>query len=208
VARLVHLKPFLPRHTDVLEVGCGQGFITEELVKNNCQVTGIDYSKAAIATASKLPGQYILTDIYHYRPTQKFSFIVCSEVLEHLKDDKKALQLMYSWLSPGGRLLISVPTFMPFTTIIQRNSGHYRHYRPQNLISLVRQVGFEVEKQKPWGCLSRRLILCYLTDYVTQIPHPLLSLIGTVFGPLIQLETRLWPLPDSLILLLKKPSKK
>ena len=204
VARMVHLKPFFPHNTDILEVGCGEGFVAEVLIKNNCQVIGIDYSREAISQASKLPGKYIQVDVFKYQPKKKFSWIICSEVLEHLRDDKKALKLVYSWLKPGGKLLLSVPTFMKLTQRL-KNSGHERHYEPSKLKDLISQIGFRVEKERQWGCLSRRLILGYLPAFVPRAPITLLSTFGKIFGPLVKLESQFWPFPDSIILLLKKP---
>lgn len=205
VARMVHLKPFFPYNTDVLEVGCGEGFIAEVLVENNCHVTGIDYSQEAIAKTSRLPGEYIQVDVFKYQPKKKFNWVICSEVLEHLEDDKKALKLMYLWLKPGGKLLLSVPTYMKLTPRLRRYGGHKRHYKPGKLKDLISQIGFRVEKEKQWGCLSRRLILGYLPAFVSRAPITFLSVFGKIFGPLVKLESQFWPFPDSIILLLKKP---
>lgn len=205
MARLVHLKPLLPSRTDVLDIGCGEGFISEILVKNGCQVTGIDYSASAIKRASKLPGEYIKVDFYNYKPKKKFSWIICSEVLEHLDDDKKALELMYLWLKREGRLLLSVPTFLTLTPKLKNIGGHQRHYSPEKLRELVKKVGFVVEKEKEWGCLMRRLILSYLPGISQGKPKKLLEIAGILLKPIILLDAWAWAFPDSIIMILKKP---
>lgn len=204
MARLVHLKPMLPWGVKILDVGCGEGWVSELLVKNGCQVTGIDYSSKAIKKASKLPGRYLQVDLYNYKPTEEFDWVVCSEVLEHLDDDQIALKLMYSWLKPGGRLLLSVPTFMDLTPRLKMIGGHRRHYRPEQLIKMVEKLGFILEKKKEWGCLTRRLILSCFTGISEGKPGGLMKLIGMILKPLIILDTLLWPFPDSIILIFRK----
>lgn len=42
-------------------------------------------------------------------PDESFDYIICSHVLEHIPDDKKAMQEMFRVLKPGGRAIILVP---------------------------------------------------------------------------------------------------
>ena len=44
---------------------------------------------------------------------QTFETIICSEVLEHVSDVESALNEIDRLLKPGGKLLISVPSFLP-----------------------------------------------------------------------------------------------
>lgn len=205
MARLVHIKPLLPSNVGVLDVGCGDGFLSEILIKNGCRVTGIDYSSEAIKKASRLPGEYLQVDFYDYKPKKQFDWIICSEVLEHLDDDRQALKMMFSWLKPGGNLLLSVPTFMKLTLKLKMIGNHQRHYQPEELIMMAKETGFLLAKKKEWGCLTRRLILSYFPGSSQGKPKNFLDLIGLILKPLIILDTLFWPFPDSLILILKKP---
>lgn len=205
MARLLHLKPLLPSGGKVLDVGCGEGFISEILVKNGCHVTGIDCSAEAIKQASRLPGEYLKIDLFRYSPKKKFDWVICSEVLEHLDSDRLALKLMYSWLKPGGRLLLSVPTFIRLTPKLKMIGGHQRHYHPGELIRIAEKTGFLLEKRKEWGCLARRLILSYCPGLSQGKPKKLLALTGAILKPLILFDAALWPFPDSIILVLRKP---
>jgi len=205
MARLFHLKPMLPDKGKVLEVGCGEGFISEILVKDGCQVTGIDYSSEAIRKASRLPGKYLNVNLYDYKPRRLFDWVICSEVLEHLDNDHLALKMMYSWLKPGGKLLLSVPTFMKLTPRLKMIGGHQRHYYPEKLIKMTEEAGFLLEKKKEWGCLIRRLILSCLPGISQGKPKKLLVLMGVILKPLVLLDAFFWPFPDSIILVLRKP---
>jgi SAM-dependent methyltransferase len=66
--------------------------------------------------------------------------ILCSEVLEHIQEDKAALGELARVLSPGGWLLISVPT-LPAVF----DPAHVREgYTEEDLSTLLERSGFEV----------------------------------------------------------------
>jgi SAM-dependent methyltransferase len=67
-------------------------------------------------------------------------FALCTEVLEHIPDDRKALSEMARVLAPEGWLLVSVPT--P-PAVFDR--AHVREgYRPEDLHRMLQEQGFEV----------------------------------------------------------------
>ena len=81
----------------VLDAGCGEGFVTSYLARQNpaLRLTGVDLNKEAIAYAQDHFG-----DLAHFRTgslyklpfsDNAFDLIVCSEVLEHLDDTDRAL---------------------------------------------------------------------------------------------------------------------
>jgi ubiquinone/menaquinone biosynthesis C-methylase UbiE len=80
----------------VLDAGCGEGFILDRLYKANIgtKLIGIDFSKQAIEIAKR---ERPHLDIRHgniYELPFKdntFDLVLCCEVLEHLTDPEKAL---------------------------------------------------------------------------------------------------------------------
>jgi SAM-dependent methyltransferase len=66
--------------------------------------------------------------------------VLCTEVLEHIPDDMKALDELARVLAPEGWLLISVPT-PPAVP----DRAHIREgYRPEDLHRMLRERGFDV----------------------------------------------------------------
>ena len=53
---------------------------------------------------------------------------VCLNVLEHIEDDRRALENMASVLTPSGVIVLLVPASNALYGPIDRNLGHFRRY--------------------------------------------------------------------------------
>lgn len=100
------------RVSSVLEVGCGTGGFAQMLTeRTTIAYRGFDFSPVAVQAAARLVGDTRVfvadaTDPASYAGSQADA-IVCTEVLEHLVDDRAAVA---PW--PGGiRVVCSVPNF-------------------------------------------------------------------------------------------------
>jgi 2-polyprenyl-3-methyl-5-hydroxy-6-metoxy-1,4-benzoquinol methylase len=104
----------LPTGAEVLDVGCGNGVISRSLGERGFTVKGIDVSEKAIGRArelNKFPNvrfevigaEKLVADGNRYHA------VICSEVLEHLNEPGKLLDVLYQLLHPDGVLLVTVP---------------------------------------------------------------------------------------------------
>lgn len=101
-----------------LDAGCGNGRDFNMLLQHTQTIIGIDSSQGMVAEARikadrTLNGQRIhlsIADVTRL-PFQNgsFDFIVCSEVLEHVPNWRKALLEFCRLLKPGSTLIISTP---------------------------------------------------------------------------------------------------
>ncbi len=106
--------------TSVLDVGCSQGIVALLLAREGIKVTGIDTSPKAIEQASL----YLASEPDHVQEKVefinadflsldlqklKFETIVMSEVLEHLVQPQRFLDIAAKILPKKGRLIITVP---------------------------------------------------------------------------------------------------
>ncbi len=78
-----------------------------------------------------------------------FDKIICSEVLEHIPDDAKAISELERTLKPKGMLAVSVPGFFPekLCWILSREytntkGGHIRIYTKKSLLAKFASQGF------------------------------------------------------------------
>lgn len=77
-----------------------------------------------------------------------FDLVICSEVLEHIADEKAAVREILRVLKPGRPLVVSVPRYVPericwalSDAYHQTSGGHIRIYRKQQLVRLVESRG-------------------------------------------------------------------
>ncbi|MCA1614783.1 MAG: class I SAM-dependent methyltransferase [Acidobacteria bacterium] len=87
-------------------------------------------------------------------------FFICSHVLEHVPDDRKALCELYRILRPGGRGILVVPILLTAEEIDEEpgltdpaerwrrfgQDDHVRMYSKQGFLSRVREAGFAVHQ--------------------------------------------------------------
>jgi glycosyltransferase involved in cell wall biosynthesis/ubiquinone/menaquinone biosynthesis C-methylase UbiE len=158
----------------ILDNGSGYGFILRLLRDlTNAQITGLEYEGDRVRETQEALGDDPRVSVVQGDSTalpferEYFDYIVCSEVLEHLDDDRLAAREMMRVLKPGGTAIITVPhanypfNWDPINWMLQRLTGkhiggrtpvsgiwydHQRLYTREQLISLMEGAGFEVEE--------------------------------------------------------------
>ena len=110
-------------HTDpdggpprVLDVGCGTGFLLEQLANRGYTGVGVDLSPESVAIAQQRLEELGVQDRLRatvgsaYEPPEgTFELITLTDVLEHLEDPRACLRALRERLAPGGLLVISTP---------------------------------------------------------------------------------------------------
>jgi len=77
-----------------------------------------------------------------------FDAVICSEVLEHIADDTRAIREVLRVLRPGGVLAVSVPRLWPETVCWRlsrdyrtEKGGHLRIYHRRRLVQRIQSAG-------------------------------------------------------------------
>ena len=116
-----------------LEVGSGIGNFTH-LLESRSNVTATDINKDYIRRLKRVRGTKTeagFGDIEKnsfFFSKRKFDTIICLNVLEHIKNDRKALNNMNSLLKKGGTLILLVPAHGLLLGKFDKELGHYRRY--------------------------------------------------------------------------------
>jgi 2-polyprenyl-3-methyl-5-hydroxy-6-metoxy-1,4-benzoquinol methylase len=101
------------RPRSVIDVGCGAGNLLCEVVEKAApeRVVGIDYAAAGVRRAKELvpSGEFHVQSIYDLSPTDTFELVLCTEVLEHLRDPQTAAEILVRLCGDRGTILITVP---------------------------------------------------------------------------------------------------
>lgn len=96
----------------ILEVGCGQGYLTYALVKAGFNAIGLDISDTAVASARHRYGNFYFCEeakTFFMKTKERPSFIILSEVIEHLPDPASFISELMDYLQPGGAIIVTTP---------------------------------------------------------------------------------------------------
>ena len=157
------LLPVRPLHR-LLDVGCGGGRHAAEACRYAGQVVALDIDRenllrtrerAAIRMGLDMllsQPDLILADAQHLPFKHAvFDRVICTEVVEHLPDDRAAVEEIVRVLHAGGLAAISTPAFLPEALFWrlsrvypERAQGHVRVYGPGKLTRLLRSAGVRI----------------------------------------------------------------
>jgi ubiquinone/menaquinone biosynthesis C-methylase UbiE len=134
----------------VLDLGCGSGDPADIEIARHHHITGVDISKTQIELARKnVPGgTFIQDDLAAVQfPPESFQAVVSFYTLEHLprREHKTILQKIFSWLKPGGFLLIALEA-----GAYEDETGEwlgvpmfFSAYDPETMVQMVVETGYQ-----------------------------------------------------------------
>jgi ubiquinone/menaquinone biosynthesis C-methylase UbiE len=164
-----YMVPILTRLSragdQVLEVGCGCGYLSLELARSGRQVTGVDIASVAIEQAKKhaerLPSgaaEFVCVNGLKLPfPSDSFDLVFSVEVLEHLHeaDVPRYLAGAFRVLRPGGHFWVKTPSRLLDISAEERfgvddhshhhgddPNVHLKEWTYAELMPLLEQAGF------------------------------------------------------------------
>lgn len=97
----------------VLDVGCGNGFLTSKLATQGFEVIGLDESEDGVALARASYPNIRFEVCSAYTDFRKLfgevDIVVASEVIEHLYQPQRFLENAFHVLKPGGAIILTTP---------------------------------------------------------------------------------------------------
>ncbi|KQC06513.1 MAG: hypothetical protein APR62_07770 [Smithella sp. SDB] len=141
---------------NILEVGAGIGNITDfiifkkKLTLIDIEQSYIDYLNTKYSFRDKSNFNVFRADIQDIDSSPfavtMYDTIICLNILEHLKNDHKAVENMISLLQPGGRLIILVPALNMLYGSMDKAFGHYRRYNKKQLKIIMQGKNLDIVK--------------------------------------------------------------
>jgi len=140
----------------VLEVGCGIGTMTRQILETNpaLQLVCIEpNANCARLAREELHGEpRVAIRMCHLEECeqtelqrQHFDTIVCVNVLEHIEDDVSALRLFGEVVAAtGGKVLVFVPAVQRIYGPHDAALGHHRRYSKPSLAAAFRGAGLDI----------------------------------------------------------------
>ena len=164
------------RDTDVLDVGCGAGLLSEALAKEGAKVVAMDLAPELIKVAKLHRLESGITVDYRLQSVESlaleapasFDAITCMEMLEHVPDPSAIIAACATLLKPGGQLFLSTLNRTPaafalaivgaeyVARLLPKGTHHYQDFiKPAELAAWLRDAGLQLEDvsglaYEPW----------------------------------------------------------
>jgi 2-polyprenyl-3-methyl-5-hydroxy-6-metoxy-1,4-benzoquinol methylase len=113
-----------------LDLGCGTGWLIENLNAVGWKTDGVEWSERAAEHARKVTdgtvwsGDFRDVDI----PKGKYELIVLNHVFEHIRDPKDVLRRVYELLNEGGTAVLNYPN--PYSVGARWYGSNWFHWDP------------------------------------------------------------------------------
>lgn len=153
-----------PNRANYMELGCGTGFVLQMLNKTfpywrmsatEAQPEGIEFAKSRVSSAVK----FFQVDACAIPFRDEFDAVGAFDVIEHIRDDIKAIEQIYASLKPNGLFLLSVPQHMFLWSAYDEAGCHFRRYSAGELKHKLEQAGFEILESVSFNSLLLPLMM-------------------------------------------------
>ena len=94
---------------ELLDVGCGYGFLLEEATEFFQSRTGLEFSHEAAAIASSKADRVYEGGLEQLPADKKFDCIIATQVIEHIYDPLTFLRKLAGHTKPGGKIVLATP---------------------------------------------------------------------------------------------------
>jgi 2-polyprenyl-3-methyl-5-hydroxy-6-metoxy-1,4-benzoquinol methylase len=123
---------------DVLEIGSGEGYAIGNLSKQVNKYVALDKFKTN-SSRYDFPNVEFLQMTFENLgqiKSESYDFIICFQVLEHIKDDNEFLKQANRILKKGGKFIMTTPNK---ATSLTRNPWHIREYIVPEMIAILKK---------------------------------------------------------------------
>jgi 2-polyprenyl-3-methyl-5-hydroxy-6-metoxy-1,4-benzoquinol methylase len=193
------IESFLPKlngHEKILDIGCGHGGVSHNLIKKGFDVSGVEINQEAIVSLKKKNFNVIECDITKkLNIKEKFEVILLLDILEHLFDPYLLLNESKKITSKDGYIIATIPLYFDivdrfkilFTGSVismdnlcygqeiyekfrSYNYDHIRFFRPKEVFEMGDKLGLKVDKveYQVTGYGGKNILLKFLTKLIAN----------------------------------------
>lgn len=133
----------------LIDIASGSGYVAIEMARLGLDVVATDLTPEVIRNLNKYKKQFSLSNLRAVRcfaekiplPDKSVDYIIANAILEHIPDEKQAIDEWKRILRPHGKMFIAVPLNLryiwPFLWLFNymndKRIGHLRRYDLKNL---------------------------------------------------------------------------
>jgi SAM-dependent methyltransferase len=135
-----------PPHDVVLDIGGGNGFMTETISRAGFQSILMEPGENGIRNAVRRGLNPLICSTLEEAslPEHVIPSIGVFDVIEHIEDDVQFMKSLHTHLIPDGKLYLTVPSYTFLWSSADDEAGHYRRYTLHEINDKLRATGFEV----------------------------------------------------------------
>ena len=148
LADLITREVALPADARILEIGCGTGH-NFEMLRRFGRLDALEVDGQARALASKRLGHAVgsaplpeLTGV----PDRTYHLVALLDVLEHVDEDRAALESIAAKLAPRGLILVTVPAYQWMWSAHDEAHHHKRRYSKRGLRAVAESAGLKADR--------------------------------------------------------------
>ncbi|MCB9599675.1 MAG: class I SAM-dependent methyltransferase [Sandaracinus sp.] len=184
---------------DVLELGAGIGNISKLLAADarSLLVTEVEASHLDVLREALEGHGHVEVARYDLEgppppevAPRRFDTVLSMNVLEHVRDDGRAVRDLAGLLRPGGWMLTYVPALPLAYGPMDAALGHHRRYTTKSFAALMRQAGLEVARCEYMNVLGLAGWLVSNKILRRDVPDPSQVGLFEKLVPLVRLEDR------------------
>lgn len=148
------LRKILQKKQTFIEVGSGNGYLSNLLLKQDFQGFGVDLNQYACDNNNELNKSFIIKKKYSVHKgdfndiqTMNFDFLISSMVIEHINDLDLNVFLSNAKkkIRPNGKLIFLVPSNMAAWGIEDEIAGHVKRYTFKDIDNLAKENALNVD---------------------------------------------------------------
>ena len=142
---------------DLLEIGCGYGFLLDEARGFFRSRTGLEMSHEAAAIAATRADRVIEGGLQQLPADARFDCIIATHVIEHVYDPRTFVKDMVSRVRPGGNVVLATPNMnSPLRKVMGRRwpsfkiPEHILYFDAAKLTALMTNAGLRNARTLPY----------------------------------------------------------
>jgi SAM-dependent methyltransferase len=137
-------------HGKVLEIGTGSGYGIEEIAPNTTEFWTLDKHYINVNYKKYSNTRFIKSEVPPLAniPDNYFDFVICFQVIEHIKDAKTLLKEIKRVLKANGKLIVSTPNLNMSLTY---NPWHIKEYSHEEFKDLLGGIFVNIDAQGVYG---------------------------------------------------------
>ena len=194
--KIKNLLPELKVKERIIDIGCGHGSVSHELIKKGFEVYGLEINDEALEKLKSKGFKTIKKDITQpLEINDKFGLVLLLDVLEHVLDPFALLAEAKDITAEDGYIIISVPLYFDlldrlkilFTgNIISLdnlcygeenykkfktfNYDHIRFFRPKEILEMGRKLNLKFDKVEylPTFYLGNNILLKFIMKIMSN----------------------------------------